>query len=482
MISELVVRKNQAQPYRALYKTSKLSQSIRYSAYNAVGRSILNFKTSNSFFQSMYLLGASQINQQTNINYLTMFGDYTNIMQQVMLLFAGHNATKISQLKNKAKEGSFDSLYLPNYNAVKTTSVLPKWKSNPLVSQKQNKTNEPQRIANKKVSSGGRLLKAASHANHKNNSFIKKSMDFKLATTIMLAFIQKRYLYHKNLIVPKLLNFLDGQLLDEPPSPPFSNVLIPAKRFENYKRVFRHSIFADGMYTNRKFINFAEKMQYYQELSSYSLSKTKSLSVSNPDFKYKEISSLFSDNYQTTTNMNWYFENRILKRHSQYLINQWWNGQLSEHNAESVFLSDIDWRSSFIKTNFLKNKNLTDTTTLKQKLNQNITDVFLDFPDAEQLYNPRRRRWFLTTGAWEFWFNVDKIYSQELLNHLVLESLIKTYKYFYKNGELLDYVTTKFITNNYLYGKDTLQSRNHKPESIYTVMQATSKGAQAVGL
>jgi hypothetical protein len=180
--------------------------------------------------------------------------------------------------------------------------------------------------------------------------------------------------------------------------------------------------------------------------------------------------------------MNWYFENRILKRHSQYLINQWWNGQLSEHNAESVFLSDIDWRSSFIKTNFLKNKNLTDTTTLKQKLNQNITDVFLDFPDAEQLYNPRRRRWFLTTGAWEFWFNVDKIYSQELLNHLVLESLIKTYKYFYKNGELLDYVTTKFITNNYLYGKDTLQSRNHKPESIYTVMQATSKGAQAVGL
>ena len=126
--------------------------------------------------------------------------------------------------------------------------------------------------------------------------------------------------------------------------------------------------------------------------------------------------------------------NRILKRHSQYLINQWWTGQLSEHNAENVFLSDIDWRSSFIK--------IEKSTAL----NSSFSDVLLDFPDADQHYNPRRRRWLLTKGHWDFWVNFEKVYSEQIIKHIVLETIIKTYTYLFNNSELLDYVTSKFMS------------------------------------
>jgi hypothetical protein len=154
---------------------------------------------------------------------------------------------------------------------------------------------------------------------------------------------------------------------------------------------------------------------------------------------------------QNPTNINWYYQNRILKRHGQYLTNQWWNGQLSEHNAETVFLSDIDWRSSFIN-----NKNITITKSknlysLTQEKNQTDgLDVLLDFPDTDQYYNPKRRRWLLNNGSWSFWFNVDKLYSEEIVTTWILESLIKTYKYLHKNTELLDFVTNKFITLGYM--------------------------------
>ena len=106
---------------------------------------------------------------------------------------------------------------------------------------------------------------------------------------------------------------------------------------------------------------------------------------------------------QTTTNINWYYQNRILKRHGQYLTNQWWNGQLSEHNAETVFLSDIDWRSSFIKNkqiSVIKSKNLFNLS--QQKNSSDGLDILLDFPDTDQYYNPRRRRWLLNKGYWSF--------------------------------------------------------------------------------
>jgi hypothetical protein len=282
----------------------------------------------------------------------------------------------------------------------------------------------------------------------------------------MLSFIQKRYLYLKNLIVPKLLSFTDKIILEEPPSPPFSNLLIPAKRFENYKRVFRDSFVGNKHGQRKGQISLLEKQLYYTQLNKIkelnkllrclkeeapqslkikidetfakqSMSQQNTTVINNIS---KDISTL-ENVIETTTNINWYYQNIILKRHGQYLTNQWWNGQLAEHNTETVFLSDIDWRSSFIK----KPASNRPASRQKSLSKSAYLDILLDFPDSEQYYNPQRRRWLLNKGYWSFWFNLDKVYTEEIVTTWVLESIIQTYLYLHNNTELLDYVVCKFI-------------------------------------
>ena len=86
------------------------------------------------------------------------------------------------------------------------------------------------------------------------------------------------------------------------------------------------------------------------------------------------------------SSINSCYKNIIYNRHRTYLTNQWWNAQQGEHNAETTFLSDIDWRYTFVPS---------------------FGDVQVDFPDSDQFYNPRNRRWMLTKGDWNSWFNVE---------------------------------------------------------------------------
>lgn len=455
------------------------------------GSSFLTFNTFNLVYS----------NSTGLINYLAMFGDYVHLIQQLMLLYSGKISVLLAATPKSTRFSPFSFL-----------SSLQKSKLSNL--NKVNLNFYPS-----------------------GSSSIADIKDFQISTSLMSTFIQKRYLYNKNLIVPKLLSFNDGGILDEPPSPPFSNLLIPAKRFENYKRLLRDSIFGDnmGMYTNRKAINQSQLAEAYLQLSSIKQLKLETLLpvlsstappkdvstageiINNQNNFIKKLYKLKS--LQNTTNINWYYQNRILKRHSQYLINQWWTGQLSEHNAEAVFLSDIDWRSSAAPKNnrplttlkgvatsplrgqpelrsgaglqellsdiLIKersknsNKDQGETFATEQSSFNSVKelknfewgqDVLLDFPDADQHYNPRRRRWLLTKGEWAFWFNFEKMYSQEILTHLVSETVIKTYKYLYNNGELLDYVTSKFMTVGYqlplsskqLKHQDLLKRNNFK--------------------
>ena len=142
------------------------------------------------------------------------------------------------------------------------------------------------------------------------------------------------YLYRKNLIVPKLLSFTDGNVLEEPPCPPFSSLLIPAKRFENYKRVFRDSIVSDKMGQRKAQIPFIEKLQYHTQLRSIKqLNNTfndaqnlgeakqsnnilKPLVTAQQDERMQigNLTTVPNETLlQTTTNINWYYQNRILK-------------------------------------------------------------------------------------------------------------------------------------------------------------------------
>ena len=62
------------------------------------------------------------------------------------------------------------------------------------------------------------------------------------------------------------------------------------------------------------------------------------------------------------------------------LTNQWWTGQLPEHNAETTFVSDIDWRYTCVE--------------------REARDILLDFPDADQHGNSGRQR-----CHWKSWNN-----------------------------------------------------------------------------
>jgi SpoVK/Ycf46/Vps4 family AAA+-type ATPase len=325
---------------------------------------------------------------------------------------------------------------------------------------------------------------------------------WRAVTTLAFSFVQKRYLYHKNLIVPKLLNFTDSSPLEEPPSPPTSNLLIPSKRYENYKKAFKENISFGG--AQRKVTNtIQEKIEAHTKQayikSIYNTNKTSA--TRNLAGKSKAPLYGLSNNINSlavlklvqqtnvgnlgvsqhpltqTSSVNWYYQQKILQRHRNYLKNQWWNGQLTEHSAETLFLSDIDWRYTFIENlnsqKFLKTK-VQFFETLKQQNkiggsgfteprtpllqkeqleksqssvygNNTTQDIVIDFPDADQHYNPKHRRWLITAGYWGSWFSFDKNLQTEIFEHLIFESFVKSYNILNKNRELLDYSASKFI-------------------------------------
>jgi hypothetical protein len=294
---------------------------------------------------------------------------------------------------------------------------------------------------------------------------------WKTATSLVFSFIQKRWIYQKNLILPKFLDFGPEGYKTEIPSPPSSNILLPAKRYENMKRTFTFS-----QLKQKTQLSIGEKIQLHQQqrlvkrlykipLKEYFKSEILNTFTNNSinesafaDLRSQNLSKL-SKNQQTientinpnnftsfsnasiilapfekklskTTSMNWYFRNRILNRHHTYLSNQWWNGQLQEHNTESTFLSDIDWRYSYFMT---------------QSKDGSMGDLFIDFPDAEQYYNPKNQRWINTSGSWNSWFDFDKAVYEQYASHYISECFSNAYQFLDQNRELLDfYVITVF--------------------------------------
>lgn len=253
------------------------------------------------------------------------------------------------------------------------------------------------------------------------------------------SFFQKRYLYNKNSIVSKLLFFENFTQLRQPPSPPNSSILKPARQFENYKRTFKE-------FTEKPLLTINEKIKVHQnqrflkvlynvyiQRSFNSLSKESTSDIHSPkrqnvDFSnsFKELSYLDFLTLKPSSSYNFYKKN-ILSRQRFQFLNQWWNGQLPEHTVESTYLSHIDWRSMFI---------------------QSLGDFVIDFPDAEQYYNPKNRRWFLNSKSWSYWLDFEKIYKDDISNYLIFDSLITTYKVLDSNRELLDILAFAFLRNS----------------------------------
>jgi hypothetical protein len=130
-------------------------------------------------------------------------------------------------------------------------------------------------------------------------------------------------------------------------------------------------------------------------------------------------------NVHFSTNSNWYYRNRLLNRHRNYLNNQWWNAQLSEHNIENTFLSDIDWRYTFVES---------------------IGDIFIDFPDSDQFYHVKNRRWMLPSNSCENWFSFEKTNLDKIFNQYIFECFTNAYNSLDPYREILDFYA--FISLN----------------------------------
>jgi hypothetical protein len=285
---------------------------------------------------------------------------------------------------------------------------------------------------------GNKILKAYPEA--EDSVVFNFDNAWKNCSALLFNYIQKRQCsaLSKNIAFSstKLISFNNKYSLMEPPNPPISNILLPAKRYENYKRTFNQqigNITADQPFSG----SISEKLQLHQQqrllkrLYKYPIKeffkshilkgKNNTLSnLSNFNNSYLILGPLEKTNLVSLnklSNVNWCFRNILYNRHKTYLTNQWWNAQQGEHNAETTFLSDIDWRYTFV---------------------QSIGDIQIDFPDSEQFYNPRNRRWMLTNGDWNYWSNSHGEMN-EIYFHYIYECFTKTYSYLDKNREIIDF-------------------------------------------
>jgi len=256
-------------------------------------------------------------------------------------------------------------------------------------------------------------------------------------SSLVLSFIQKRFLYKSNLMLPNLFHLTNYSSLLEPPSPPLSSLLLPAKRYENLKRSVSYyqshdQNFGSGIMEKinlhqqqrlvKRLYNIPVKESFISEILENRLS-----SFSNASLM---IGSMSPSGLQKISNSNWFLRNRIFTRHSHYLTNQWWTGQLPEHNAETTFLSDIDWRYTFVE--------------------REARDILLDFPDTDQHYNPRNRRWVgnhqtvsnslgsnsNTMSSLTF---SENSFSSEIYSHFIYDSFLKAFNIYEHNREVFDY-------------------------------------------
>ena len=266
------------------------------------------------------------------------------------------------------------------------------------------------------------------------------------ASDLIFSIIYKRCLYNKNILIYRLFNLQSINSLRQPPSPPVSTSFIAAKRYENYKRI-------EFDFQNRITFSVHEKIQKHQQqryiktlynkpIKKYFRSELQTSNKNSPftnsiatsfESCFREISLIDTTHKFQSKNKSsrlsssyFFFNNRINIRHRFYLINQWWNTQLPEHNAETTFLSEIDWRYMFI---------------------EGVGDLWMDFPDTDQHYNPRTRQWMLNSGYWSYWYNFEKLMNQEIYYQFLMENFYKAYNFLDTSREFIDLTCYQFLTS-----------------------------------
>ena len=234
------------------------------------------------------------------------------------------------------------------------------------------------------------LNKPFNRNNHSLFPMISESL-----TTLVLSFVHKRFFYQRDLLVSHLFDLTNHNCFSESIGSSVMLAFSPQRRYENYQRSLYFSqvnnqTLAGGIndlistHQKQRFVkrlyNVPIKLSFQSELAKTSKSflmdtdlpteKSSSLSFTDSGLLFSRWK---SSSFQRPSSFIWFMKNRIFMRHFTYLTNQWSTGQHQEYNPEMSFLSDIDWRYTFFE--------------------RDACDILLDFPDSDQYYNPRNRRW-----------------------------------------------------------------------------------------
>jgi hypothetical protein len=295
---------------------------------------------------------------------------------------------------------------------------------------------------------------------------------WRFITPFLFSIIQKRFLFTKNLLLSKMLFFNNQNTRKLPPSPPSSSILMPSKKFENFKRTENDFVQKPRFSINEK-IQMHQQQRFLKQLYNIPIQQYfRSEMIENR-------TTLFSSSFQELayldsltrrfSSSHFYQRKYLVIRHRFSNTNQWWNGLLPEHNTETTFLSDVDWRTMFGNTiskqkyshllkfsqniyfsqkTLSKEKDISTQQLIDNKLtsqsNKSVTsaktqnvfsekdknqtfEFIMDFPDVEQYYNPRNRRWYFNShfhvefsdALQKSSFVNDKKKFQSIVKHLV---------------------------------------------------------------
>lgn len=365
-------------------------------------------------------------------------------------------------------------------------------------------------------------IKLSGHCSNKYNqktdfywTTFSNDQIWRFLTPFLFSIIQKRFLFTKNLLLSKMFYFDNKNTRKQPPNPPSSSILMPSKKFENFKRTesdfIQKSRFSINekiqMHQQQKFLkqlyNVPIQQYYHSEMIE---NRTTLFSSSFQELGYLDsLTQRFSSSY-------FYQKKYFIIRHRFSNINQWWNGLLPEYNTETTFLSDVDWRTMFGNERFQKKSSnlLKSSVFINQKINPQVCfekeknktfEFLMDFPDAEQYYNPKNRRWYLnnnfqffnfsakssflnentkphcqkivldhkslknkferdynTNSDYSYWLTFDKTLQYEIYYHYLMQSFHETFYYLNVHREMLDLFVFQLLRKGFLKELDCLMT------------------------
>lgn len=288
-------------------------------------------------------------------------------------------------------------------------------------------------------------------------------------TNIAYSIMYKRYMYSKALLLDRSLSVINNSMLNEPITAPASFIETPADRYEHIKR-YEKDYIKKSVISIRQKIEDKEHWLFIRYLSGKPLLQGYPFSIPDLDYSFKDHkhsqknknnNDLLLSNYKTIykrfpfapidliplgknftqiSQSAYYFRKNYHNRNFYSFYDYWYNLHLEEDTLEKTLSRETDSRYYY---------------------DERYGDMILEYPDADQYYNPRCRRWMCASGYWGQWGSFEKLYHQEIYEHYLYESFYKGFKFLENYREVLDHFAYKLLKNGILKEIDILTFLNN---------------------